>query len=248
MPGWQGSILRVNLTKRKWVVQRLDPAVARDFIGGRGLAVKILWDELPPGVDPLSPHNKLIFAAGPLTGLPGPNFGKLVVAAKSPLTGGYGDGNIGSWAAVNLRKAGYDALVVEGRAERPVYIFIDGDKVEILDAGEYWGLHVEGYLDLGNRPREFVDARIEEAKAEAKLAEEMLKRELYQNAANKAFMALKALLSALVVLRLDLLTRDAKRGEWYLKVGYAAPTTGLIRIAKDLEALGVAGVEPVVKT
>ncbi|MCU7786621.1 aldehyde ferredoxin oxidoreductase family protein [Pyrobaculum sp. 3827-6] len=141
MPGWQGSILRVNLTKRKWVVQRLDPAVARDFIGGRGLAVKILWDELPPGVDPLSPHNKLIFAAGPLTGLPGPNFGKLVVAAKSPLTGGYGDGNIGSWAAVNLRKAGYDALVVEGRAERPVYIFIDGDKVEILDAGDYWGLN-----------------------------------------------------------------------------------------------------------
>lgn len=141
MPGWQGLILRVNLTKKKSVVQRLDPAVARDFIGGRGLAVKILWDELPPGVDPLSPYNKLIFAAGPLTGLPGPNFGKLVVAAKSLLTGGYGDGNIGSWAAMNLRKAGYDALVVEGRSEKPVYIFIDGDRVEILDAGEYWGLN-----------------------------------------------------------------------------------------------------------
>lgn len=141
MPGWQGRILRVNLTKKKAVAQSLDAAVAAKFIGGRGLAAKILWDELPPGVDPLSPHNKLIFAAGPLTGLPGPNFGKLVVAAKSPLTGGYGDGNIGTWAAVNLRKAGYDALVVEGRADRPTYLYIEGEKVEFLDARDLWGLN-----------------------------------------------------------------------------------------------------------
>ncbi|MFZ8807835.1 MAG: aldehyde ferredoxin oxidoreductase family protein [Pyrobaculum sp.] len=141
MAGWQGRILRVDLTRRKAVVQGLDASAARAFIGGRGLAIKILWDELPPGVDPLSPYNKLIFAAGPLTGLPGPNFGKLVVAAKSPLTGGYGDGNIGSWAAVSLRKAGYDALVVEGRAEKPSYIYIEDGKVEILDAGDYWGLN-----------------------------------------------------------------------------------------------------------
>ena len=125
MPGWQGRILRVNLTRKKIVVQELDAAVAKAFIGGRGLAAKILWDELPPGVDPLSPHNKLIFAAGPLTGLPGPNFGKLVVTAKSPLTGGYGDGNIGTWVAVNLRKAGYDALVMEGRAEKPSSIYVE---------------------------------------------------------------------------------------------------------------------------
>jgi Aldehyde:ferredoxin oxidoreductase len=141
MPGWQGRVLRVNLTRKKIVVQELDAAVAKAFIGGRGLAAKILWDELPPGVDPLSPHNKLIFAAGPLTGLPGPNFGKLVVAAKSPLTGGYGDGNIGSWVAVNLRKAGYDALVVEGRAEKPSYIYVEDGKVEILDARDFWGLN-----------------------------------------------------------------------------------------------------------
>ncbi|MFN3803684.1 MAG: aldehyde ferredoxin oxidoreductase family protein [Pyrobaculum sp.] len=141
MAGWQGRILRINLTRRKHVAQGLDAGVAKDFIGGRGLAAKILWDELPPGVDPLSPHNRLIFAAGPLTGLPGPNFGKLVVAAKSPLTGGYGDGNIGSWTAVNLRKAGYDALVVEGAADRPVYVHIEGEKVEILDARDLWGLN-----------------------------------------------------------------------------------------------------------
>ncbi len=141
MVGWTGRILKVNLTRRKAVAQELDPSVARDFIGGRGLAVKILWDELPRGVDPLSPHSKLVFATGPLTGLPGPNFGKLVVAAKSPLTGGYGDGNVGSWAAVNLRKAGYDALVVEGRADKPTYLYIEGDKVEFLDAGDLWGLN-----------------------------------------------------------------------------------------------------------
>jgi len=84
---------------------------------------------LPPGVDALSPENKLIVAAGPLTGLPGPSLGKLVLAAKSPLTGGYGDGNIGTVAAVHLRKAGYDAAVIEGKAEKPAYIYIENDKV-----------------------------------------------------------------------------------------------------------------------
>jgi len=141
MAGWQGRVLRVDLTRRKYVVQELDGFVARDFIGGRGLAAKILWDELPPGVDPLSPHNKLIFAAGPLTGLTNVNMGKLVVAAKSPITGGYGDGNIGAWAGVYMRRAGYDAVVVEGRAERPTYIYIDEKGVQFLDASDLWGLN-----------------------------------------------------------------------------------------------------------
>jgi aldehyde:ferredoxin oxidoreductase len=141
MAGWQGRILRVDLTRKKYVVQELDGFVARDFIGGRGLAVKILWDELPPGVDPLSPHNKLVFAAGPLTGLTSVNMGKLVVAAKSPLTGGYGDGNIGAWAGVYMRRAGYDAVVVEGRAEKPTYIYIDEKGVQFLDASDLWGLN-----------------------------------------------------------------------------------------------------------
>ncbi|MEM1889654.1 MAG: aldehyde ferredoxin oxidoreductase family protein [Pyrobaculum sp.] len=141
MAGWQGRVLRVNLTKKKAVTQALDASIAKTFIGGRGLAAKLLWDELPPGVDPLSPYNKLIFATGPLTGLPGPNFGKMVVAAKSPLTGGYGDGNIGTWVAVNLRKAGYDALIIEGRADRPIYLYIEGERVEFINAGDVWGLN-----------------------------------------------------------------------------------------------------------
>jgi hypothetical protein len=79
------------------------------YIGGRGFAARILWDECVPGLDPLAPGNPLIMATGPLTGLPLPSSGKIVIAAKSPLTGGYGDGNVGTLASVNLKKAGFDA-------------------------------------------------------------------------------------------------------------------------------------------
>ena len=94
--------------------------MAHGFLGGRGFAIRILWDELKRGIDPFSPDNKLVFAAGPLTGFSLPSSGKLVVASKSPLTGGYGDGNIGTLAAVQMRKAGYDAVIVEGRAKKPM--------------------------------------------------------------------------------------------------------------------------------
>ena len=141
MYGWWGKLLRINLTKAKVSVHDIDPRVLGQFIGGRGLAVKILWDELPVGVDPLSPYNKLVIASGPLSGLPAPSSGKLVVASKSPLTNGYGDGNIGSMASVYLRKSGYDAIVVEGASRKPVYIYIEDEKVEIRDAEHLWGLN-----------------------------------------------------------------------------------------------------------
>ncbi len=142
MRGWTGRALRVDLTRRKHMVQELDPHVLVDFIGGRGLAAWTLWTELPPGADPLGPHNKLIVAAGPLTGIQGgPNSGKVVVAAKSPLTGGYGDGNIGTWLAVNMRRAGYDAIIVEGRANRPTYLYIENEKAHFMDADHLWGLN-----------------------------------------------------------------------------------------------------------
>jgi aldehyde:ferredoxin oxidoreductase len=114
--------------------------LAERFVGGRGFAVKLLWDELRPGTDPLSPDNILIFAAGPLTGYPLPSSGKLVVASKSPLTGGYGDGNLGSTAAVNLRRAGYDAVVIRGKAPRPSYLLIEDGRAELRDASDLWGL------------------------------------------------------------------------------------------------------------
>ncbi len=140
MFGWNGQLLRVDLSRKKIVIQKYDDRLAEEYIGGRGFAIKILWDEMPAGVDPLSPQNILIFAAGPLTGIPGPSTGKLVVAAKSPLTGGYGDGNIGSLAAVHLRKAGYDAVVISGSSDKPVYLYIENEKIEILNAGDLWGL------------------------------------------------------------------------------------------------------------
>ena len=140
MKGWTGRLLRINLSIGKHWVQDLDPSILINYVGGRGLAVKLLWDELPRGIDPLSPLNKLIIAAGPLTGYPGPNTGKLVIAAKSPLTGGYGDGNIGSWASVHLRKAGFDAMIIEGASSKPVYIYVENEGVEVKPADELWGL------------------------------------------------------------------------------------------------------------
>ena len=140
MYGWWGRLLRINLSTGKITVNKIDPDILVKFIGGRGLAAKILWDELPAGVDPLSPYNKLVIAGGPLSGLPVPSSGKLVVASKSPLTLGYGDGNIGTMASVHLKKAGYDVVVIEGAAKKPVYIYIEDDKVEIRDAEHLWGL------------------------------------------------------------------------------------------------------------
>ena len=140
MFGWTGVFLNVDLSKNKAIAESYDASMALNFIGGRGFAAKILWDTLQPGIDPLSPKNKLIFAAGPLTGFGLPNSGKLVVAAKSPLTGGYGDGNIGTWAAVQMRKAGYDAVIIEGKAETPIVLHIKNKVAEFIDAKDFWGL------------------------------------------------------------------------------------------------------------
>jgi aldehyde:ferredoxin oxidoreductase len=139
MHGWWGHVLRIDLTRRKYSIVDIDPRIYIDYIGGRGLAAKLLWDLNPPGVDPLSPYNKLIIASGPLSGLPVPSSGKLVVASKSPLTNGYGDGNIGTMASIYLRKAGYDAIILEGVSRKPVYLYIENEKVEFRDAEDLWG-------------------------------------------------------------------------------------------------------------
>jgi len=141
MFGWNGKFLRVNLDKKKAVADRFDASLARNYLGGRGFAVKILWDELKRGTDPLSSSSKLVFATGPLTGFSLPGSGKLIVAAKSPLTGGYGDGNIGTHAAVQMRKAGFDATIIEGMAERPEVVVVKDKSVEFLDGKDLWGLN-----------------------------------------------------------------------------------------------------------
>ncbi|MBS7631596.1 aldehyde ferredoxin oxidoreductase family protein [Candidatus Bathyarchaeota archaeon] len=140
MKGWNGRLLRIDLTSEKSSVQEYSHDLASRFMGGRGLAVKILWDELKPGTDPLSPDNLLIFSAGPITSFSLPSSGKMVVASKSPLTGGYGDGNIGTMASVNLRKCGIDGLLVKGKARNPVYLYLEDDKIVFKPAKDLWGL------------------------------------------------------------------------------------------------------------
>jgi aldehyde:ferredoxin oxidoreductase len=138
--GWTGAFLNVDLSKSKVVIEEYDESLALNFLGGRGFAAKILWDELKQGIDPLSSENIIIFAAGPLTGIGLPNSGKLVIAAKSPLTGGYGDGSIGTLAAVHMRKAGYDAIIVRGKASNPLILHVKNKSSEFVPADEYWGL------------------------------------------------------------------------------------------------------------
>jgi len=139
MNGWTGHILRVNLSNRTFIKEAFTEEFAQKWVGGRGFAAKILYDELRPGIDPLGPENKFVVALGPIAGIPAPNTGKAVVAAKSPLTGFYGDGNLGTRVAEHLRKAGYDALIVEGKADRPTMLYIQDDRVEFLPADDVWG-------------------------------------------------------------------------------------------------------------
>ncbi|MFX1534202.1 MAG: aldehyde ferredoxin oxidoreductase N-terminal domain-containing protein [Promethearchaeota archaeon] len=139
MYGWTGNLLWVNLTKRKIVTQRFGHDLAKSFLGGRGFAIKILWDNLNSGVNPFSPDNLVVFAAGPLTGFSLPSSGKVVVATKSPLTGGYGDGNLGTRLTVQMRKAGYDGIVIRGKASKPTVLFIQDDQTEFIDGKDFWG-------------------------------------------------------------------------------------------------------------
>jgi aldehyde:ferredoxin oxidoreductase len=113
--------------------------LASDYIGGRGFAARILYDELTEGTDPLGTANKLVMASGPLAGLFLPAGGKTTFAAKSPATGLYGDSNVGGIMAAEMKYAGYDAVVVEGKSPKPVFLFIEDGKVELLDAVKYWG-------------------------------------------------------------------------------------------------------------
>jgi len=141
--GYAGKILRVDLTSGKWKAEELPEGLMRDFVGGNGFAAKILFDELKPGVDPLSPDNVLIFATGPLTGTAFPSSGRWAAYGKSPLTTGvWGEAHSGGQWGPELKYAGFDAIVITGRAEKPVYLWIEDGQVEIRDATHLWGKDV----------------------------------------------------------------------------------------------------------
>jgi len=132
-----GTILRVNLSKGK-VSKEPTTAYSGDFLGGRGINIKLLYDGAPPGTDPLDPVSPLIFGVGPLCGTPVPA-SRVEVTAKSPETGFLGTSNFGGYFGPELKFAGYDNIVITGRADKPVYLWIYNDEVEIKDASHLWG-------------------------------------------------------------------------------------------------------------
>lgn len=136
---WTRKILRVNLTDRTCKSEPLNMQWAQDYLGQRGLATKYLVSEIDPKVDPLSPENKIIWATGPLTGTMASTGGRYSVVTKGPLTGAIACSNSGGYFGAELKFAGWDMVIIEGRASSPVYLSIENDKVEIRDASHLWG-------------------------------------------------------------------------------------------------------------
>ncbi|MDP3040824.1 MAG: aldehyde ferredoxin oxidoreductase N-terminal domain-containing protein, partial [Deltaproteobacteria bacterium] len=148
MYGWRGKILRVDLTKGELKEENLDGKVAKDYIGGRGLGIYYLNKEVDPRIDPLSPENMLIMATGPLTGTSAPTAARYMVMTKGPLTGALTCSNSGGQFPKELKRAGFDALIITGRASTPAYLWIDKGRAELKPADHLWGKMVPETTDL----------------------------------------------------------------------------------------------------
>jgi aldehyde:ferredoxin oxidoreductase len=142
MGGWMGKILDVDLTTGTITTHPLDMEIARQYLGGRGLGARILWDEVGPTVDSLSPENVLIFSGGPLTGTGYQTSNRFTVSTKSPLTGTILDANSGGFWGMQFKRTGHDVLIVRGKAATPVYLEIRPGTIEIKDATALWGKRV----------------------------------------------------------------------------------------------------------
>jgi len=140
--GYAGQILKVDLTEGKISKEPLREDLVARYIGGRGFTSRLLYEELKPEIEPFSLENPLIFATGPLTGTLAPSSCRYLIAARSPLTGVLGDSNSGGHWGPELKRAGYDILIVRGQSPKPVYLWIDDDHVEIKNAAHLWGKDV----------------------------------------------------------------------------------------------------------
>lgn len=149
--GWTGNVLRVNLRHGHCVKEALNREWARRYLGQRGLASKYLSEEIDPRVDPLSPENVLIMATGPLTGTMASTGGRYSVVTKSPLTGAIACSNSGGFIGAEIKNAGWDLIIFEGRAERPVYLYLENEKAELLSADGLWGKSVWETDDMLHR-------------------------------------------------------------------------------------------------
>lgn len=146
--GYAGKVLRINLSSKEFRYEELKLADARGFIGGRGLNARRLYDEVPPGVTPLSPENKLLIATGPVAGTGFPLGTRVNVSSKSPLTGILGDSNAGGHFGSEMKYAGIDQIIIEGKSEKPVYIYVSSGSVEIRDAEGIWGERISRAYEM----------------------------------------------------------------------------------------------------
>ncbi|MHB1318939.1 MAG: aldehyde ferredoxin oxidoreductase N-terminal domain-containing protein, partial [Anaerolineae bacterium] len=156
---FHNKILRVNLTDRTVKVEEPGAVYYRRNMGGWNIVANVLLKEVPAGADALGPENKIVWAPGVLTGLAFSGASRSAVGAKSPLTGGFGVGEAGGFFPNEFKKAGFDALIVEGASKTPVYLWIKDGEVEIRDASEYWGKTTKETLE-GIR-KELGDRRIQ---------------------------------------------------------------------------------------
>jgi len=161
MPGgYAGRILFADLTTGTIKKEAPSDSVYRDFIGGTGLGIRMLYEHMKPKADPLGPENILGFVTGPLTATPTPGSGRFTVVTKSPLTGAWADANAGGFWGPELKWAGYDGVFISGASPKPVYLFISGDKVEIRDASHLWGKDANETDDILQRELGKPQARV----------------------------------------------------------------------------------------
>ncbi|MBT6675320.1 MAG: aldehyde ferredoxin oxidoreductase, partial [Proteobacteria bacterium] len=139
---WQRKILRVNLTKGTCEPEPLNMEWAHLFLGQRGLATKYLAEEIDPKADALSPENKLIMATGPLTGTMASTGGRYSVITKSPLTGAIACSNSGGFIGAEMKQAGWDMIIFEGKSKAPVFLYLENEKAQLMPADDLWGKSV----------------------------------------------------------------------------------------------------------
>jgi len=139
LKAFRGQLLYVDLSTHHISTEPLDQAIAENFLGGAGYACRYLYDKLDKDTQPLSPENIIMIMTGPLNGTFAPNTGRWVVCSKSPYTGIWGESNCGSWFGAEIKKAGYDGIIIKGASETPVYLSIKDDEVKLEDAKFLWG-------------------------------------------------------------------------------------------------------------
>jgi len=139
MKGYMGTILKIDLTRSKVQKEDLNEEWAKQFVGGSGLGAKYLFELTDEKTDPLGPENPLILMTGPFTGTSVPLSGRHAVVTRSPLTGIFGESDVGGTWGANLKRAGFDGIILTGKSEKPVYLWINDEKVEIRDASHLWG-------------------------------------------------------------------------------------------------------------